>query len=289
MAKRHLLIDKMREYRDHRVLSPPATHPCGDKRRALVTEHKIAVPLRHVDLDPSSMSDVVSVVENDAVPTIDVYFAIIELVGNTDADESYLASMSDPNLDPRIRAEIYLRRWSGSGASSHPPLDVSRAIVYLQGGPGFGCASPVSGLSLASSKSSWASSALLGDMTNLDGSTFERVILMDQRGTGRSTPISKRSLEKMFPDLFLLDDDDGDDENAENAAERGGGGGEVLGVGVGSARMLLAKARQSKAVADAADHLAKFRADSRGTAVPNVSPIVVVIIVDDRGRPLSRG
>jgi hypothetical protein len=224
----------------------------------MVTEHRIAVPLLYVDLESSSStaapSDSISLVDRvdsgfDSIgsfdrPAVDVYFAIIELIGNSDADEAHLAHMSDPNLDPRRRAEAYLR-----GRPGAPPFDASRAVLYLQGGPGFGCAAPACGLSLASSKSSWASSALLGDMTNLDGSTFERVILMDQRGTGRSVPISRRSLEKMFPDLFLLDDDDGDDEN-------------TAGEGVGSARMLLRKARTSKAVADAADHLAKFRADS---------------------------
>ena len=254
---KRLLVEKMKDYRNHRMISPPAVHPCGDKRRAMVTEHRIAAPLLHVDLESSSSastppSDSISVVDRvdsgfDSIgsfdrPTIDVYFAIIELITNSDADEAYLASMSDPNLDPRRRAEAYLRGRAGAA-----PFDASRAILYLQGGPGFGCAAPCSGLSLASSKSSWASSALLGDMTNLDGSTIERVVLMDQRGTGRSMPISRQSLMKMFPDLFLLDDVK-DDETTTGVE--------------GSAKMLLGKARMSKAVADAADHLAKFRADS---------------------------
>ncbi|KAL3799332.1 hypothetical protein ACHAW5_001269 [Stephanodiscus triporus] len=252
---RRLLIEKMSDYRNHRIVGPPALHPCGDgKRRAMVTEHMIAVPLLHVDLGGSSPSssaiDSIVVVDRvdagfdsmesfDGRPTIDVYFAMIELISNSDSDEAFLASMSDPDLDPRRRAEAYLRRASAA-------FDASRAILYLQGGPGFGCAAPVSGLSLASSKSSWASSALFGDVTNLDGSTFDRVILMDQRGTGRSSPISRRSLEKMFPDLFLLDDDE-DDGTA---------------VREGSAEILLRKARASRAVADAADYLTKFRADS---------------------------
>ena len=115
-------------------------------------------------------------------------------------------------------------------------------ILYLQGGPGFGCAAPVSGLSLASAKSSWASSALFGEVTNLDGKTFERIVLMDQRGTGKSSPISKQRLQKLFPDLFPLDD------SASSAGE--------------SAQLQLARAKQQKAVEEATDYLAKFRADS---------------------------
>ena len=257
---RKLLAEKMKDYRNHRLISPPALHPCGDGRRAMVTEHRISVPLLHDDLAAApSVGGSITVVDRvtsgfDAIgsfddrPTIIVYFAVIELLTNSDADESYLASMSDPDLDPRKRAELYLSRRGGSSSS----FDPSRSVIYLQGGPGFGCAPPVSGLSLASSKSSWASAALLGDVTNLDGSSFDRVVLMDQRGTGRSSPITRRGLGRMFPDLFLLDDDDDGNGNDD---EGGGGGG-------GSAGNLLRRARASRAVADASDYLAKFRADS---------------------------
>ena len=34
---------------------------------------------------------------------------------------------------------------------------------------------------------------------------YDRVVLMDQRGTGKSTTMTKQSLEKLFPDLFLLE------------------------------------------------------------------------------------
>ena len=240
---KRLLTEKMKDYRDHRIVSPPALHPCGDKRRAMVTEHMTSVPLLHVDLAaPSSAGGSITVVERvssgfdtigsfDDRPTIDVYFAVIELITNSESDESYLASMSNPDLDPRKRAEAYLFRRGGSSGSvpaSSSSFDPSRSVIYLQGGPGFGCAPPVSGLSLASSKSSWASAALLGDISNLDGSSFDRVVLMDQRGTGRSSPISRRSLGRMFPDLFLLDDDDDDDDGNGNDDEdaMGGGGGQ---------------------------------------------------------------
>jgi len=77
-------------------------------------------------------------------------------------------------------------------------------ILYLQGGPGFGAPSPISGLGFGSPDASWAAKALSGG----GGAPFQRVVLMDQRGTGKSTPITKQYLEKVFPDLFLLDDAD---------------------------------------------------------------------------------
>lgn len=246
-AMKRLLVEKMKDYRNHRIISPPAIHPCGENRRMMVTEHKIGVPLYHIDLESAAatLSDSISAVDrvdgaynsNESFdrPTIDVYFSITELVSNT-ADEGLFASLVDPALTPRQRAEAYLRREFQSN------IDASRMILYLQGGPGFGCAAPVSGLSLASAKSSWAASALFGDITNVDEKTFERVVLMDQRGTGRSSPVSKQRLKKLFPDLFLMDD------CVESAGE--------------SAEVQLRRAKVSKAVEEATQYLAKFRADS---------------------------
>ena len=72
-------------------------------------------------------------------------------------------------------------------------------VLYLQGGPGFGA--PVPGVSLGvSATSSWAGAALWAH-------SYQRVVLMDQRGTGQSTPVTKQTLQQQFPDLFLLDDD----------------------------------------------------------------------------------
>lgn len=248
LAMRRLLVQKMNDYRNHRIVAPPAIHPCGD-RRVAVTEHRISVPLYHPDLESAASSPSDSVVPlesavsgffgNDSFdrPTVDVYFSIVEVVSNS-SDDLFFASLSDPAIDPRRRASLYLRR--GSGGESG--IDPSRAMIYLQGGPGFGCAAPVSGLGLASSKSSWAATALFGDITNLDGKAFERVVLMDQRGTGRSSPITRQRLRRMFPDLFLLDDDDS-------------AGGE-------SAQLQLAQAKVDRAVSDATEYLSRFRADS---------------------------
>jgi len=247
-AMKRLLVEKMKEYRNHRIISPPAIHPCGNKR-AMVTEHRISAPLHHVDMEKTTKlralrDNTINLVNRvdsafDTLesftdrPSIDLYFCIIELITNSDVDELYISSSSDLDIDSVKRAEIYLKR----GA-----IDPSRSMIYLQGGPGFGCAAPVSGLSLTSSKSSWASAVLLGEVTNLDGSTFDRVILMDQRGTGRSSPITKQTLRRMFPNLFLLGSDVENDES--------------------DAVMQLKEAQISLAVTEASSYLTKFRADS---------------------------
>jgi len=65
---------------------------------------------------------------------------------------------------------------------------------------------------------------------------------MDQRGTGKSSPITKQRLKKQFTDLFLLDNEESRDSE--------------------SAEMQLNRAKLSKAVKDATDYLSKLRADS---------------------------
>ena len=153
-AMKRLLIEKMKDYRNHRIINPPALHPCGDNnKRMVVTEHKVAVPLYHADLEQASTSITSSITPIDSVdsrydtnesfdkPTIDVYFTITELVTNS-ADEAFFLSLANTDITPRQRADMYLQR---DGSSS---IDTSRMILYLQGGPGFGAAAPVSGLSL---------------------------------------------------------------------------------------------------------------------------------------------
>lgn len=83
---------------------------------------------------------------------------------------------------------------------------------------------------------------LCGEITNIDGKPFERIVLMDQRGTGKSSPITKQRLKKHFTDLFLLDDEESKD--------------------LESAEMQLKRAKVSKATEDATDYISKFRADS---------------------------
>ena len=275
LAMKRLLADRMKRYRNHRIINPPAAHPCGDSNRMMVTEHKIAIPLTHPDLKaaimeqkaqnqssggPNNKQRIVPVERIDAAffsgneafdePTIDVYFTIIELLSNKQ-DEEHFHALCDTNLSPSQRADLYFQKGGDSA------IDPSRTMIYLQGGPGFGCALPVSGLSLASSSSSWAASVLIGGKnSNVDGKSFERILLMDQRGTGKSSPISKQQLAKKFPDLFILDSTD--DSNKK---------GNVVGEEFGSedntdARMMLLQARQSKALSEATEYLSLFRADS---------------------------
>ena len=281
LAMKRLMADKMQKYRNHRIINPPAAHPCGDgDNRMMVTEHRVSLPLTHPDLQaamnnnnnkeqtttsstnnkqqqrivPVDRIDGAFLTNNGASleeqPTIDVYFTIIELLSNTQ-DEAHFHALQNANLSPPQRAELYFQKERGDQSSS---IDPSRMMLYLQGGPGFGCASPVSGLSLASSSSSWAAAVLLGGkISNADDKSFERIVLMDQRGTGKSSAICKQQLVKMFPDLFLLDTKEGSEGNA--VGEESGGD------SIDASTMLL-QARQQKALKEATDYLSLFRADS---------------------------
>ena len=61
-------------------------------------------------------------------------------------------------------------------------------LVFLQGGPGFGAQRPVG-------RSSWLARAL----------NDYRVLLLDQRGTGRSAPVTARSLARLGPPAAQAD------------------------------------------------------------------------------------
>lgn len=212
------------------------------------------VPVERID---GAFMDIKDEFFNYEQPTVDVYFTIIELLSNA-RDEMHFHALRNTNLSPYQRAELYFQKGGDDDGNNNNPsfvVDPSRMMLYLQGGPGFGCASPVSGLSLASATSSWASAVLIGGkISNVNGKSFERIVLMDQRGTGKSSPIGKQRLFKMFPDLFLLNDDDDD-----------GGEGRVIGEEFGGdvdARTMLLRARQQKALKEATDYLSLFRADS---------------------------
>ena len=212
-----------------------------------MTEHKVTVPVTYPDMEIAktnyggsenriatvdSITDGFDGKESFDGPKLDVYFSVTEMISSSEDEDFYQSLLA---LTPKQRADKYISRYGPSG------LDPSRTILYLQGGPGFGCASPVSGLSLDSPTSSWAAHILLGGSTNIDGKSFQRVVLMDQRGTGRSNPINKQRLHELFPDLFLLDNVDGDD---------------------GSPGMQITRAKFDKALTDATEYLSKFRADS---------------------------
>ena len=159
---------KMKKVLNHRIVAPPSFHACGDGRQVAVTEHFLSLPIYHAR--PNS-------------PRLDVYFSIVECV--RDNDQMWWQSLVPKTAQER--AEMYVE---------HAGMKTAKdMILYLQGGPGFGAPTPIVDLGMTQ-EGSWAGKAL---------SQYKRVVLMDQRGTGRSTPITKQALEKRFPDLFLLD------------------------------------------------------------------------------------
>lgn len=157
----------------HRITNPPAFHACGESRVVVVTEHRISVPLRRDSTDLE-------------LEEIDLFFTIAELLNDSNEDFFHTEAMMKGTAEDRALA--YVRHFMLQ--------DMDDSILYLQGGPGFGAPTPACGIGL-SSGSSWAGEAL--------GKGFKHVVLMDQRGTGRSTPITKQTLQKKFPDLFALD------------------------------------------------------------------------------------
>jgi len=167
-AQRLLQTAKMKKELNHRIVSPPAFHACGDGRQVVVTEHYISLPVFRAE---------------EESPRLDVFFSITECVNKDNAQ--FWQSLT--TLSPQDRAEAYVQQAAMTTADD--------MILYLQGGPGFGCASPMVGLSMTKS-GSWAGTAL---------GHYKRIVLMDQRGTGRSTPVTKQTYEKLYSDLFLLD------------------------------------------------------------------------------------
>ena len=156
----------------HRIVSPPAFHACGESGRCVaVTEHFISVPVYRSQPQP---------------PLMDLHFTIVERV--TDDNREWLESLQ--TLSPPERAKECVTKSALSNADN--------MALFLQGGPGFGSPTPIASSLGLPKESSWAATAM--------DQGHSRIVLMDQRGTGRSTPITKQTLEIQFPDLFLLDD-----------------------------------------------------------------------------------
>jgi hypothetical protein len=170
-AQQRLKQAMKQQEENHRIIHPPAFHACGNDRQIVVTEHRISVPVFRS--------------EGKKEPRIDVAFSIVEEVKD-EAGRSFYDSLQ--TMTPSQRAVTYVEKAALKSADE--------MMIYLQGGPGFGSPTPVTGLSF-SQGSSWGSAAL---------GKYKRIVLMDQRGTGQSTPITKQSLEQRFPDLFVLDD-----------------------------------------------------------------------------------
>ena len=164
------------KYSNHRIISPPAFHACGEGRVVVVTEHKLSVPLSR-NVETVSSREV-----------IDIYFTIAETIASEKERQFFENGIMQEGPDDE-RALAYKRHANMDNADD--------SIIYLQGGPGFGAPTPAVGIGL-SGKSSWVGEAF--------SKGFKRVVLMDQRGTGRSTTITKQTLERKFPDLFALDE-----------------------------------------------------------------------------------
>mmetsp|Transcript_25937 Transcript_25937/g.39251 ORF Transcript_25937/g.39251 Transcript_25937/m.39251 type:complete len:675 (+) Transcript_25937:92-2116(+) len=163
---------KLLKDRNHRLISPPYFHSCG-RNQFVVTEHKLSVPVYRHD-------------HNEEGERIDIYFSIVEIKKEKDDD---IWKFLQEEQDSNSRAQYYVNRMNLQNADG--------LMLYLQGGPGFGAPTPVSGIGLSES-GSWAGKALAGNY-------YDKIVLMDQRGVGKSTPITKQWLERKFPDLFMLD------------------------------------------------------------------------------------
>ncbi len=191
-ARKLLRMAKLKSKINHRIISPPTFHPVGEGRRVAVTEHYISVPLNHEDV-----KDTNDLLEKD-VESIDVYFSIVNLI-STPEEEAFFQKLLDQFDVMKTPAQrLHEQQKRGSDYTEFIAMkDADKCILYLQGGPGFGAPQPINGIGLGD-KSSWAGAAL--------GKGYKRIVLMDQRGTGRSSTITKQTLEKKFPDLFILDD-----------------------------------------------------------------------------------
>ena len=238
MAQFLLRKEKEKVKLDHRIITPPVLHPCGDGRIVAVTEHRISVPLVHDFVNIGNSEN------NKESSRVDLFFSVIDLVTpEIEPDFSRLKMISSStlpttdngkknNLQRRVnikRAQEYVRTLAMP--------DANKMLLYLQGGPGFGSPRSIS----MGKESSWLGEALSSD--------FTRIVLMDQRGTGSSSRITKQTLRRKFPDLFLLDDklkkDLDNDHDGGNENER-----------TNIAR------RVKDATSKAVDYLSRFRADS---------------------------
>lgn len=133
--------------RRHQIVAPPSFHACGD-RQVVVTEHMISVPLHRSSPDPGS---------------IDIYFTVVEKIHLS--NRQFFRGLQE--ISPTQRAIDYVEEAN--------LMDASSLMLYLQGGPGMGCPIPCLGIGFEK-HSSWAARAL---------DHYSRVVLMDQRGTGR--------------------------------------------------------------------------------------------------------
>ena len=282
-ARQLLRREMEKKARNHRILNPPTFHAVGDKR-VVVTEHKVSLPLKHPEQSSDgSEGDAANLLPGvnvaSAGPTVDVFFTVVETIENDD-DERFFAhtlSLSDsPKTGPyrqTERADLYV---------SHAKLsNADEMILYLQGGPGFGAPAPIVSLGLGE-KGSWAAEAL--------GKGYRRVVLMDQRGTGRSTPITKQTLQKRFPDLFALDEIAAVTENDADYGQSTGVGHATIAEQLDRWEAMNPElaARVGVGIGQVADYMACFRADS---IVKDAEELKAALLMptDDKSAPRPWG
>ena len=238
LARRRLEEAMKTQRENHRIVSPGALHACGKDRQIVVTEHRMSVPLVHPEIAEETetgraVAGMPAAIPRMAPPTasIDVAFTIVEEVRDGETRTWYESVF--PGLTPTQRAAAYVKRCGMTSAKD--------MLLFLQGGPGFGAPTPFAALDFSKDGGSWGSAAL---------DRYRRVILMDQRGTGKSSPLTKQSLEKRFPDLFTLDKCNPDDIDHEDNMDS----------------LLVSNPEEfttfSESLDDATEFMAQFRADS---------------------------
>ena len=137
---------------NHRMISPPAFHSCGEGRAIMVTEHMVSVPIYRNRLRS---------------PRMDVCFSIVERVPSSGNNNGKAWYQQLKHMPPKDQAKEYVQQ---SGLKNADDM-----MIYLQGGPGFGSPTPMVSLGLTEG-SSWAAAAL---------DKYSKIVLLDQRGTGR--------------------------------------------------------------------------------------------------------
>lgn len=236
-----LLLEKaMKEEKvNHRMISTPVFHAVGEGRRCVITEHKISVPLDRYNPPVKPL---------DQEPMIDVYFSIVEMITNEKEEKFFLKlQQAGKGLDMKQKLREQKER-AREYKEFSKMQNADDCLIYLQGGPGFGAPEPINGISLAE-KGSWAGAAL--------SKGYKKIILMDQRGTGKSCTITKQTLQQRFPDLFALDQFSPvivDSESDMNSIEKSFD--DLISTNPEEAKKMKA------ALIEATDYMANFRADN---------------------------
>ncbi len=130
-AQKLLRMAKLKQKVNHRMVSPPVFHPCGEGRRAVVTEHFISVPLKYGQGPTEG--------EGESEESIDVYFSIVDLVSSTE-DESFFNSLQTRIATQDLSSQTKMSRLREQQKRANQYIefinmkDADQCILYLQGG-----------------------------------------------------------------------------------------------------------------------------------------------------------